>query len=526
MPDQEEYAEGEQYDGQYERTGYGDSDRDREYSDAAASEPDDWDSRKAFLSRIPTTFDSDIVQRIVERKFGEGCVEDVSIVYSREEGGDGEGGDDDYKKGGGAVDPRSAGGTFDRSAVNHSKNSNSNSNVAAEGEDEREHRGFGFVTFISTSIRDEAIKAGTVRGGAKDTSKRKHTIYIRPLDRSTTSSSSRGDDGKEFITEDSAAGKDGDQFGNRNACHLWSLYRCPYGDECRFDHVGEGGCISLDKEPLSKAERDKKKKCFQFKKKGKCKLGEDCPFSHEVDAGTRADKRHMMDSAADGRDGMKKMNVGVGTSKSDKDCINWKTKGKCRKLKSKGGCPYRHDEAVREASLAKKEGKKHKRGLATTSNTSAGDGGKSRGEGKIKQPLSIRVFGMNYDTKEEDIRDFFKHCGPIVEITFPTFDDSGRSKGYCGVLFQSPKAVEKAVLLNESELHGRWLSVQAGKMYLKQWEERERKSRGGGNTDGGDRRADRGSESLTGSSKGTRVAPEVGEFGQKVKRRKKHGYKE
>jgi len=499
MPDQEEYG-----DGQHERTGYH-GDRHGEYNDAAASEePDDWDSRKAFLSRIPTTFDSDIVRRIVERKFGEGCVEDVSIVYNREEGDGGEGGDD-------AVDPRSAGGAFDRSAVNRSRNSNSNSNsndAAEGGEEEREHRGFGFVTFISTSVRDEAVKAGTVRGGIKDTSKRKHTVYIRPLDRS--SSSGRDAEDREFITENAATGKDGDQFSNKNACHLWSLHRCPYGDECKFDHVGEGGCISLNKEPLSKADRDKKKKCFQFKKKGKCKLGEDCPFSHEGDGGTRTDKRDMMDS--------------FGTGKSDKDCINWKTKGKCRKLKTKGGCPYRHDEAVREAALAKKEGKERKRGLAT--NTSAGDGvGKSRGEGKIKQPLSVRVFGMNYDTKEEDIRDFFKHCGPIVEVTFPIFEDSGRSKGYCGVLFQSPKAVEKAVLLNESELHGRWLSVQAGKMYLKQWEERERKSRGGGNADGGDRGADRVGESLDVSSKGTRVAPEVGEFGQKVKRRKKHGYK-
>ena len=65
----------------------------------------------------------------------------------------------------------------------------------------------------------------------------------------------------------------------------------------------------------------------------------------------------------------------------------------------------------------------------------------------------------------------FQHCGPIVELTFPTFEDSGRSKGYCGILFQSPKAVAKAVELDGKELHGRWLRVQAGKMYLKQWEE-------------------------------------------------------
>jgi len=59
-------------------------------------------------------------------------------------------------------------------------------------------------------------------------------------------------------------------------------------------------------------------------------------------------------------------------------------------------------------------------------------------------------------------------------VEFPRFEDSGRSKGYCGVLFQSPKAVAKALELDGEELMGRWLRVQAGKMLLDQWEEREK----------------------------------------------------
>ena len=137
--------------------------------------------------------------------------------------------------------------------------------------------------------------------------------------------------------------------------------------------------------------------------------------------------------------------------------------------------------------------------------TASADGGEDI---KNRQPLSVRVFGMNYDTTEQDIREFFEHCGPIMEITFPTYEDSGRSKGYCGVLFQSPKAVAKAIELNEAELHGRWLSVQAGKMYLKQWEENERK------------------QHSTSTETESEQAVTVGEFGQRVKKRKKHGYKE
>ena len=44
--------------------------------------------------------------------------------------------------------------------------------------------------------------------------------------------------------------------------------------------------------------------------------------------------------------------------KSTKDCINWKTKGKCRKMKN---CPYRNDENVQKACLMKKYVKLNKK---------------------------------------------------------------------------------------------------------------------------------------------------------------------
>ena len=404
---------------------------------------DDWDARKVFVSRIPTAFDSATVKRIFEKRFGAGSVEDVSVVYSREE-----------EKG--------------------EEETGTSPAAGASGSSGEDHRGFGFVTFFLASIRDNAIEAGTVRGGVKETSKRKQTMYIRPLDRS-------------LPDEDES---------NKNVCHLWSMKRCPYGSSCKFLHVGEGSCINAKAtDPLSKAERDKKKKCFSFKKKGKCAKGDGCPFSHD-----------MLLSKEEG--GKKR-----GKPPSEKDCINWKKKGKCRKLNSKGGCPYRHDLKLRDVALAKKanQNSSNKRKHNADDNAVTNN--------KVKQPHCIRVFGMNYDTKEEDIRSLFADCGPIVEITFPTFEDSGRSKGYCGILFQSPKAVEKALLLHETELHGRWLSVQAGKMMLKQWEARERQSRSEKSTDGD---VDNESKYLVAKVD----SPEIGEFGQKVKKRKAYGYKD
>jgi hypothetical protein len=373
------------------------------------------DERKIFLSRIPASFNEEIIARCMNEAFGEDSVDVVALSEVKKDD-EGEQHFEDRRK----------------------------------DDKEKEHRGFAFVTMASVEKRDEAIERGTVKGKVKDTSKRKYTLYIRPL-----------------VREDEEGVENSNSRQGDNACFLWSKFRCPYGDDCKFEHIGEGGC--LEKKDSSGDKRSTQK-CFSFKTKGKCKLGDKCPYSHDFEP-------------------KKSECIPIKKEAKDKVCINWKTKGKCRK---KDKCPYRHDEDVRQAFLdkkAKKESKKRGR------------------EDKVKQPLSIRVFGLNYDTTEEDVREYFKDCGKISEITFPTFEDSGRSKGYCGVLFVSPKATEKACELDGQELQGRWLSVQPGKMYLRQWEQREQERKGD-------------------YQESAPPAQETGEFGQKIKKRKKHGFKD
>jgi RNA recognition motif-containing protein len=363
----------------------------------------DDDGCKIFVSRIPTAFDEGPVKRLIEDQLGEGSVVEVALVYPHKDDDDDEEGQEQKK----------------HDEFSHEKNKKANQ--------KQEHRGFAFVTMDSVENQQEALVLGTVRGGLKATSTKKHTLYLRPVVRN---------DGEEERKE---------------ICFLWTASRCPYGCECKFAHEGEGACL---RPKSGEATTPKKKKCFAFAK-GKCKLGDECPFSHDL---TTTTKR---------------------TAKPDneKDCINWKSKGKCRKGDE---CPYRHDPQLQERALKKK--RQH-------SDTQ-----------KERQPLSVRVFGLNYDTTAEDVKSYFEHCGPIVELTFPTFEDSGRSKGYCGILFQSPKAVSKAIDLDGKELHGRWLQVQAGKMYLKQWEEQAE------------------------SRKPSQDHDAVGEFGQKIKKRKHRGH--
>lgn len=394
----------------------------------------DDDGFKLHISRVPTKFSEDVVKQILETKLGSDCVSEVTLIYPREEDEE----DEEENKNANEKNKEEK-GTVD----------GGKGNVADEGA----HRGFGFVTFITAEWLEKALELQTIRGGRKPTSTKKHTMYLRPYHAPAPKGS-----------------KEPSEF--HSVCYLWSQNRCPYGDDCKFSHVGPGSCRVVTSENDA-ASKKKKQKCFAFKK-GKCPRGDDCPFSHDFVADQTITKVKKCTEATPDE-------PKTDTKDLDKHCINWKTKGKCRKGDK---CPYRHDETLQKLALEKKNEKKRQRD--TTSHEQGEEDEETHKNKKPKQPLSVRVFGLNYDTTEQDVRDFFQHCGPIVEVTFPTYEDSGRSKGYCCVLFQSPKAVDKAIELDGQELFGRWLRIQSGKMKLRQWEENEKTAKEGRGRGGGD----------------------------------------
>lgn len=385
---------------------------------------------KCYIGRVPTKFNEEIVQRNIVEKLGQkDAVEKVELIYPHDEEGDNDG----YRE--------------DR--MNNSSNKQDETNT---NDDEKEHRGFGFVYFSSANHRDAALEFQTIKGKRKPTSKKSYSMYLRPY-----VAKSFGD---EPLDEQDAGAISAQPMG-RDVCHLWSLKRCPYGDECKFRHVGEGACLVQEKdlspEQQKLLQRKRKGKCFVYKKKGECPKGENCPFSHDFEP----------DSNVTDKESMKCKSIPT----DQKDCINWKTKGKCRKGEK---CPYKHDPELQKRALDKIAKKKRQRegGVDESANTDNALGKKR--PRKEKQPLSVRIFGLNYDTTEHDIREFVeKTCGhPIKTMVFPRFEDSGRSKGYCGVYFASPKAAQAAVeTCDNAELHGRWLRVQTGKsMTIDAWE--------------------------------------------------------
>ena len=105
------------------------------------------------------------------------------------------------------------------------------------------------------------------------------------------------------------------------------------GDAYNFKHVEEGVCEEKKEEVEVKRSKEK---CFSFRAKGKCKLGDECPYSHDFEPKKSEEQVIKIDA-------------------KDKECFDWLTKRGCRKGDT---CPYRHDESVREVFLAEGMGKK------------------------------------------------------------------------------------------------------------------------------------------------------------------------
>ncbi|MBA0716925.1 hypothetical protein Golax_004777, partial [Gossypium laxum] len=67
---------------------------------------------------------------------------------------------------------------------------------------------------------------------------------------------------------------------------------------------------------------------------------------------------------------------------------------------------------------------------------------------------------VDYSCTPEEVQQHFQSCGTVNRVTIRT-DKYGQPKGYAYVEFLEAEAVQDALLLNESELHGRQLKVTA-----------------------------------------------------------------
>ncbi|KAH8502764.1 hypothetical protein Peur_066609 [Populus x canadensis] len=71
---------------------------------------------------------------------------------------------------------------------------------------------------------------------------------------------------------------------------------------------------------------------------------------------------------------------------------------------------------------------------------------------------SVFVGNVDYACTPEEVQQHFQSCGTVNRVTILT-DKFGQPKGFAYVEFVEVEAVQEALALNESELHGRQLKV-------------------------------------------------------------------
>ncbi|KAJ6929297.1 polyadenylate-binding protein 3-like isoform X2 [Populus alba x Populus x berolinensis] len=73
--------------------------------------------------------------------------------------------------------------------------------------------------------------------------------------------------------------------------------------------------------------------------------------------------------------------------------------------------------------------------------------------------LDVPLIGLvDYACTPEEVQQHFQSCGTVNRVTILT-DKFGQPKGFAYVEFLEVEAVQEALALNESELHGRQLKV-------------------------------------------------------------------
>ncbi|ESW20392.1 hypothetical protein PHAVU_006G205100 [Phaseolus vulgaris] len=95
---------------------------------------------------------------------------------------------------------------------------------------------------------------------------------------------------------------------------------------------------------------------------------------------------------------------------------------------------------------------------------------------------SVFVGNVDYSCTPEEVQQHFQSCGTVNRVTIRT-DKFGQPKGYAYVEFLEVEAVQEALSLNESELHGRQLKVTAKRTNvpgMKQYRSRQSNPYAGG----------------------------------------------
>ena len=114
-----------------------------------------------------------------------------------------------------------------------------------------------------------------------------------------------------------------DEGRDTSICHAWQRNNCTHGDNCKFAQEGPGATATVGA-PFS----GRKFQCLSFKTKGKCSKGETCPFLHV------AREKKRMGEEGEGSGGKRAREEGDGKEEAGEG----KVRGPCHAFQRKGAC--------------------------------------------------------------------------------------------------------------------------------------------------------------------------------------------
>jgi len=76
---------------------------------------------------------------------------------------------------------------------------------------------------------------------------------------------------------------------------------------------------------------------------------------------------------------------------------------------------------------------------------------------KVEEQATYTVWcgGISWDSKEDDVKEFFEQCGEISEVRIRLDNATGKNKGFCHIDFTTKAAHDAALALSGSEFMGR-----------------------------------------------------------------------
>jgi len=112
-----------------------------------------------------------------------------------------------------------------------------------------------------------------------------------------------------------------------------------------------------------------------------------------------------------------------------------------------------------------------KKNDSTSGNTISGGSGKIIAETAIPAAAAalassstVYIEGIPYEATESDVREFFKGCGSLKSIRLPTWQDTGRLRGYGHLEFGEEDGANEAYKLDGTYLKGRYIKVDKPKV--------------------------------------------------------------